>query len=341
MITLRDAARFLAWWRGELEGMLPAPLRRVLAARPPMLAVRIDPRDLVAATLHLADGTAQPLLGPGTPRAALAGLRGRLPPGTRLAVGLPQALVRHVSLPLAAASRLQEVLALDLDRQTPFRPEEVVFRGRIVARDRAARLLRAALCVAPRSALDQARKLADELGLSLAYAGPDPAPPWHDDLSPGATRGASGRDRALALGAAAMALAALLLPDLRAATHLRAVEAELAAARREAAALLARREAAAAATAPLDALRALGPPATTLLVGITAALPDDAVLRRLVLREGRLELLGSSAGTAELVQGLSAAGGFAQVEFRAPVVAAADGRELFHLGLAPRSEARP
>jgi general secretion pathway protein L len=331
MIALRA---FLSWWLAELAGLLP------VRAAPSVVAVALGPDGTLAAELHRPGRAPTPLLPPGSTQAALVAL---LPgvPARHLAVGLPQALTRSVTLPLAAASRLAEVLALDMDRQSPFRAEEVVFHARVLVRDRAARLLRAHLALAPRAAIAEATALAARLGLALHYAGPCAAPPWDDDLKPGGGARPTRLAGALAGLAVVLLLAATVVPGLRAEAHVAALERQLAAARAEAAATLAAREAAEAAAAPLALLHGLGPPATALVAALSDALPDDAVLRRLVLREGRLEITGSSAGAAELVRRLSTSLDFAQVEYRSPVVPAGGGREQFHLALSPRNGGAP
>lgn len=331
MQALRHALMdFLRWWRAELLGLVPARLRRART----VLAVTLAPDGTCGAVLHRAGQTPRDVLPAGSSTDALAGITHGL--RARLAVGLPQSITRKLALPLAAADRLQEVLALDLDRQTPFRAAEVAFAVREIARDPAARMLTASLTVAPRDAVARARLLATTLGLRLHYAGPTPAPPWQDDLKPRAAgTHAAPVVRGLWALAAALLLATAILPAWRAQQRLDALETELAQARRQADAVLARRAEQDAVAAPAALLATLGTSATTLVAALTAALPDDAVLRRLVLRDGRLEITGSSAGTAELVVSLSAAPNFAQVEYRSPVVAAG-ARENFHLALSPR-----
>jgi general secretion pathway protein L len=325
---------FLRWWRAELLGLVPAWLRR----SPAVLAVTLAPDGTCGAVLHRSGQPPRSVLPPCSSTDALAtAARGMQ---VLLAVGLAEALTRRIALPFAAANQLEEVLALDLDRQTPFRADEVAFAARVVARDPASRMLTAALTVAPRHAVARATQLAGRLGLRLHYVGPAPAPPWHDDLKPRAAAGAAAAPVARGLWAlaAALLLAAAIVPAWRAQQQLDALHAELAQARRQADAVLARRAAQDAVAAPAALLATLGAPTSTLVAALTAALPDDAVLRRLVLRAGRLEITGSSAGTAELVVGLSAAPGFAQVEYRSPVVAAG-AREDFHLALSPRTAA--
>lgn len=77
-------------------------------------------------------------------------------------------LRRRLGLPLAAEPRLQEVLAHELDRQTPFSAEQVSYAGRVIARDPAAKQLQAELVVLPRARLDAALASLGPLAVGLA-----------------------------------------------------------------------------------------------------------------------------------------------------------------------------
>jgi general secretion pathway protein L len=290
----------------------------------------------VAATLHRRGRPPEELLPPGSPPAALAELTARLRPAPALALALPDALTRRVVLPLAAAEGLEEALALDLDRQTPFRPEDVAFTWRVLATDAAERRLTVALTVAPRAALAEAEALAARLGLRLHHALPVAAPPWRDDLLAGRRRAPAPLTAAAMAGAAALLLAAgLVWPVLREERAVAALEAEIAEARRAAAGAAARREAAAARVLPASLAARFGEPATLRLADLSRALPDEAHLRRLVLREGQMEIVGLAPSTAALVVQLASVPGIGPVAYQAPVVASeVAGRELFQLGLA-------
>jgi general secretion pathway protein L len=342
--TWRAAAalsgRGLAWWLRELRLLLPARLRHAVGGAGPVLAVTPDRSGGYAATLFRPGHDPETVLPPGADEAALLALAGRLrsqgrPP--RLAVVLADALTTRLALPTMADADLGAVLTLDLDRQTPLRPDEAVFTWRVLRRDDAQRRMMLALTVAPRAALDRAQALAARLGLRLGHAGPASSPPWPDDLldRSAATAPSSITAPAWAL-AAALLLVALALPTWRAEQALAGLERDLVEARGRAEAVAGHRDRLAAAVSPAAGLRSLGEAATPLLTGLTISLPDEAHLRRLALRDGRLEIIGTTtAGTAALAVRLAAEPRFGQVEFRAPVVADSAGREQFHLSLSP------
>lgn len=64
-------------------------------------------------------------------------------------------LRRTVILPLAVEENLRQALTFELDRFTPFKPEQVYFDFRVLDRDSGQRRLTVALAVVPRSLVDQ------------------------------------------------------------------------------------------------------------------------------------------------------------------------------------------
>ena len=83
---------------------------------------------------------------------------------------LPSATVlrRSLSLPLAAEPRLREVLAFELDRQTPFSADQVSHQGRVLSRDPATQQMQVELLVLPRARLDAELQAIGALAQGLA-----------------------------------------------------------------------------------------------------------------------------------------------------------------------------
>src|SRR5215470_12583951 len=139
-------ARFFRWWFGELAACIPAPLRRLLRGRRPVLALRWNDRSVTLALRgrHGARALGEIALTPDDPaaeRAAVArALKGVRRGRVEAAIELPaeRILRRTIDLPLAAAENLREVLGFEMDRHTPFRAEDVAFDYRIAAGDEAA-----------------------------------------------------------------------------------------------------------------------------------------------------------------------------------------------------------
>jgi len=168
--TYRNSAarRFLSWWGGELATFLPARLREwfverrdeVLLSREESgwLLRRSDAPDQVE-TLSLEAGAEE--------LRALAERMQRSGETTADIVSLlPRGdfLERRLSLPMAAEENLAQVIAFELDRQTPFRADQVRCDFRIARRDPVAKLLYVDVLLAPRTR-------ADDLTTPLAAAG--------------------------------------------------------------------------------------------------------------------------------------------------------------------------
>jgi general secretion pathway protein L len=339
---LRDlqasAARFWSWWTGELAAMVPAGLRRRLAPGRPLLAIDLADGGV---TLHPgpADGRGEPLgrlplhADPASRRGALTALlQDRRSAGLGLAITMPGVLLRQIELPAAAAGDLDAVLRLDMDRQTPFRAEDVRFSHRLIGRQPASGTITVALAVAPKAACAGPEALAAELGLPLAYLGPRGGPPWSDNLwSPPVARGRRRLLRGLAVLAAALALLALWLPLERDRRAAEAVAARVAEASALQARLAAERDQLAGLREAARAVAGAEAQALPLLADIAAALPLDAWLERLDWRDGQVELAGRARATTEIVARLAAQPRFGAVGYLAPVTRGEDGLERFSL----------
>lgn len=154
----------LSWWLGELRAMVPAYITSALGTRAPPLFLKLCPdavtileqRGPELARLPLAEPL--PLPEPLARRVAAAGA---------IILMLPQSMVlrRIIDLPLSAERELGAAIAFEIDRQTPFTPDQVHHRFRILTRDLGRRRLSVELAIVPRAALDTARLAVQSLGL--------------------------------------------------------------------------------------------------------------------------------------------------------------------------------
>lgn len=325
-------AAALDWWGRSLAGLLPEPLHRTLAGLRRELAVYLDGARL-RPVLKGARTTAlgEVLLTPDDPAAAGTALRRTLAQGRggydRLVVYLDPARVLHreIRIPLAARATLAEAVGYDLDRQTPFAPDEVFHGVRERTLDRAAEQVVADLEVVRRAevlpalaALDAAGVQPDALRVA-GGVGTDLLPPERrrpsERLLPRATLALAGV--ALLLGAA---LAYLPLHELN--TTRERLDRRLAAARQAAGEvqdLRARIAALAEREAALHARRKATPLALEVLAITADALPQDSFATRLTLAEGELTLTGYSANASALIGQLESAPLLENVRFRSPV----------------------
>src|SRR5262245_15279308 len=131
---------FFIWWFEQLADLLPQQLRRtVLNAADALVVTPIGSltRGVDAVAVHLRRNGKEVLhrefkLG----EADLAELP-RAPGGaTVLRLGEADILGKTVSLPIAAQRELDQVLAFEMDRETPFGAEELYWNYRIAGTDR-------------------------------------------------------------------------------------------------------------------------------------------------------------------------------------------------------------
>ena len=148
---------FFAWWFGRLAELLPQGLRRsALTAVDAMVIKPIGPlsRGIEAVSVSLRrNGRETPLgrFGLGaTNLAELPRVAGRT---TVLRLDGPDVLGKTVTLPLAAERELDQVLGFEMDRETPFKAEEIYWNHRIEKVDRQSGRLTVRLVVVPKSNL--------------------------------------------------------------------------------------------------------------------------------------------------------------------------------------------
>lgn len=135
MTTIRLISSFLDWWGTELSGLLPAGLRRAVGLERRPLVVRLEGRTVEAHLGGIDAGTIVAAtevtpedwgdLGANFARA----LRGLDPVtvDTTLRIGATQVVRRHLRLPPTPDRDLPGLLSFEIERHTPFKPEEVYF----------------------------------------------------------------------------------------------------------------------------------------------------------------------------------------------------------------------
>lgn len=222
-----------------------------------------------------------------------------------------QVLRRVLALPAAAEPRLREVLGFELDRQTPFAPDQVSYQGRVLSRDPATQQLQVELWVLPRARLDAELQALGALGESLDGI---------DVVEPDGTRrglnllSVSGqlrrRDPARRLNAALAAIAVVcVVAALAVVLHNRSARLEqfkrdVAAANdaaRQARIVRNQLETSAAAANFLATHRAERPTMLAVLADLTHRIPDDTSLDKLAINDGKLVIVGQSRAAPALV----------------------------------------
>jgi general secretion pathway protein L len=331
------------WWVGQLGEWIPDGLRQRLVGRRDVLVVDLgkegpDAHAVVAGKRHALGHS-----GPGTTdrwRATLLAALDSLPsrPST-LEIRIPPGsyLRRDLDLPFAAEGNLREAVELQLDRLTPFNPDEVVFQCGVRDRDHATKRLGVWLAAAPAG---QVREALEWLGEAPDRAprpprgAPPPDGPW-------VLRYALSRERRLGRGWLLAAANLALLVAVAVAHHqndgaeLLALEGALAEVRRdaaEAAELADTLEQIRGAAVTVQDRRTARPPLVEVLEDLSARLPDDTYLQRFEVRHGEARLFGIAATASNLIRQLEVSPLLADVRFESSVTRdVASGRERFSI----------
>jgi general secretion pathway protein L len=258
---------------------------------------------------------------PGTPAP-------RLPTALRLPDGM--VLAREVVLPLAAERDVASVMGFEMDRLTPFAPEQVYWGVNHLRRD-PARGLRLTLQLALRDSLDplldalarvQLKPAFLEAGFGrIALAGSGPVP----------GRRASAIWWGICL---ALFILCLAIPVIRQQNDIAETQARIAALAPAEQEALAARQTLAIATSGQAAVKAAqsSGDALNMVAALTNALPDGTYLSDLTLKDGDLTIDGQSSNAAKLIDVLSGTQHFHNPRFVAPVTRAISGSaDLFSI----------
>lgn len=150
---------FWSWWSTELLAMLPEQARNALQPGGTRLFLELDGTDVVAShgSTHAAEPVARYSLADGinTP-ANNFGDDDTLSNVREIVLCLPRdrVLIKPLNLPLATEENLREVLAFEMDRQTPFTADQVYYDFTVTARNAVEQSLELSLVLTPRQELD-------------------------------------------------------------------------------------------------------------------------------------------------------------------------------------------
>lgn len=150
---------FWSWWSAELIALLPRKLRSSLQPGDTRLFLEIDGTDVVAG--HGSANAGSPILRYPLAAGSLAPVQAvdnaKILDNIRETILLlphDKVLIKPLSLPLATEENLREVLAFEMDRQTPFTTDQVYYDYAVTARRPGEQLLDVTLVLTPRHELD-------------------------------------------------------------------------------------------------------------------------------------------------------------------------------------------
>jgi len=353
---LRRAAeagrRVLQRWLDELRYLIPSRVRQALSVDPIAVQILLDDNGTDVRQVRVRGFSHVErvrLHGPCDPPSALAWVakrRRRWGPLLRVDIMLPArcCLIRRRKVPRAAAERIRDVLALEIERSTPFRMEEVRQAWRLAGPaplDNAG--LEVVHVIAKRRLVDPL--LADARGLGVPISAVDLIDAKEDSMGfnllsrrevPPSLAGRLSWTIAIAATLLFLVSAAAVVVTLqRQDRALERLEVETNAARKEAQAVRKRIQDADSLSERIGALRlrrAEGVPFIVLWEEVTRLLPDMAWLTNLRVENDTLWIDGYARSASELVGIIARSSIFSGVALSAPVVREeARGSERFQI----------
>lgn len=329
--------QFFGWWWQELIALLPEQVRAVVDHPPESVWIARDDGHLHLwritgneETLTTVDLSEDPEM-----------VRARMPAtltdedGARLAIHFcldaSTALVKTLSFPEAAEDNLRQVLAFEMDRNTPFKADDVYYDYRVVERNAVTRTVTVQLAVVRRKAVDEVYALCSKRGIELG--GIDVASePLAGDARPATVgvnlllpekRARRGRTRLkinLALGAAmVLILFGVMWNSLsQKRADLEQFRERVADVRAEARAVTDLKnelDKATEAAGFLAQRRAKQPALLDVVLVVTHILPDDIWLQRLQIKEDKVSITGHSPDASRVISILEQTPGLSRPGF--------------------------
>ncbi|MET0230801.1 MAG: PilN domain-containing protein [Rhodanobacteraceae bacterium] len=318
---------YFSWWVGQLVACLPPRWRALVEERPESLLIDLRSDEIIV-WRERADRASEyarisRALAPEAQGAEFQRLRGAIDdPGVRTVFCIPaeRVLQRNLVLPAAAEDNLRQVLSFEMDRQTPFKADQIYFDSRVIGRDASGRNLNVELVLLPRAQLDH------EIGaLPAGLSSLDSVDAWRGEPGGGrrqinllpSERRARHRDMRLPLNLGLAALAIVLLVVnmdeslANRATALESMRAEVEKSNTEARQVAALRKTLADSIAGANFLtdkKRNNPLTVAVLDDLSRRLPEDTFLERLQIENGEVQLQGQSKEAAKLIAMLGASG---------------------------------
>lgn len=348
--------QFFRWWVGELWGLVPDRFRSNGTARHKRLVLQAE--DGTLALVQCRGDTRQELarlnLEPEALRESkqVLGLLGgalRDVADTLLRLPAGRVLRKTMVLPQAARENLRQVLAFEMDRQTPFRADQVYYDYRIAEGRATSGQLRVELAVVSRTFLDPLLDRLSQLGLRPtvvdvnhgdAQGAEVPCAPASINLLPPERRGQDdnkGVRLNLILGSVAALLLVVLLaiPLVQMQAAINVLETQVGVARKaanEVSVLREQLQGQLKETRFLVQKRKDSPRIIEALAELSLILPDGTSLNRFELNGTAIHIQGQSDRSSALIGLIEESDLFESVAFRSPVTQdPRTGRERFHI----------
>jgi general secretion pathway protein L len=263
----------------------------------------------------------------------------------RLCLEKKKYLIKKVTLPIETEENLREVLSFEMDRQTPFKADQVYYDYVILGRDKQARSIEVILILAPIDRLTYALGLLNDNDIVINAISPceehngllnraNLLPP---DKRHKPRKGYRLINGFLLFASATLLLANLALPIWQKATIARSLEQELNEFKQQSAQTIALRDKVEQAKLEnrfLETRKRHALPILQILNELTLVIPDDTWLSSLEQRDNTVHLHGQSVASAALIPLIDASPLFRNVSFRSPVTQnKQNNTERFHISV--------
>ncbi len=336
---ITDVRVWLQWWREGLLGCLPDWLRNKLF--PSAAPFIFQMKDKSVALTQPNGGELLELGGINLVDRGIDYLLARITKNrsTKLVLRVPRewVLTRRVSLPAAAGENLRQVVGFEMDRLTPFTPDQVFYDSRIVERNKDSTLIAIELAFLPRHRIKPWLNILTSKGVYPTIIDTEALWPGIDFLPPEERPRRNQTDRLLDLllwvAPVVLLTLALAIPLWQKQHLLHELRQQVNEERRKADVVLAiksKLEQSQKSERFLLEKRSNNPPVIDVVRLTTELLPDDTWIQQFTLKQGQLELRGMSNQATALIGLMEASPRLASVDFRSPVVQA-KGQERFYL----------
>ena len=308
-----NAIEIWRWWMAGLRESVPASLHRKMRNQSVQFECLVEHERIINVKLRRdgrivwASQNDESLVSNG--ETFLQSLR--MPRGNNLKAALmlkpADVLTKEFYLPEAAMENIYEVLAFEMDRQTPFATEEVYYGYKIINHDRIAKRVRVRLFLIPKKNLEEIFADLDRLGIRAAVAtcmrdGESETVLSFDDAEP--TRASTGRRLLHALTAGfviVLAVAVVITPLILKQQNLDELQTEIGKLRKELSESskfrIDRRQYANQVAYVVQA-QASRPSAIVVLRELAEKTSSDTVFSQIVLNASGLRLFGKSSNVS-------------------------------------------
>ena len=250
-------------------------------------------------------------------------------------------LRKEVRLPIAAETNLQQVLRFEMDRQTPFKADDVYFDWNVLGHDKEEGQVRIDLAVVPRSEIDTTTEMLTARGLGVSSVDVmDGDQPLGLNLLPPDRRVKVVNQKVRFNQIMSIVLVALIAVFMGVSLYLRShqvaeYQAAIEEVRTEALRVQRIRDQISDTMESAGFLaerRSTTPMAVDVLADVTSTLPDDTYLDRLVVGQDTVQMQGKSQNAQQLIGLVNASPLLDEAGFRGSTrVDARTGLEIFEI----------